>query len=114
MATATVLRTKSLDENDIEKSIAIVDVDGTEVEVKFWFTSISAYGIPDLKRILCAEALWQEGFQADARAIFADDASGEIVYDEATLYFDDQRNWQKRWLDAHKISTVERSFDPLA
>jgi hypothetical protein len=114
MATATVVRSESFDPTDVVKSVAVVNVDGVDVSVEYWYGYVDAYGPDGMKQLLCAEALWVCGAQSEARAVLETAASGDIVYDETTLYYDDQRNWQKRWLDDHPIAATPTSVvDPL-
>lgn len=115
MATATFLRTQSADPTDQNHSIAIVDVDGVEVEVNFWLSLIDQWGKEQTKQFICAEALWKTGNYVDAHDLLKTDATGKITLDKDGKVVSDTRNWQKRWIDEYSLPIpVEVGFDPLA
>lgn len=115
MATATFIKTSLLDTTDQSKSQAIVDVDGQEVTVDFWFSIIAQYGKDGTKDFLCAEALKSTGNLQDAHTLLKVSASGKVTLDKDGKVTADTRNWQARWLDDYPIVPVpsEPVVDPL-
>lgn len=116
MAQATFLKTSVVDQTNQAKSQAIVDVEGSEVTVEFWYNLIDVMGKEDVKTFLCCEALKKTGNLQDAHDLISGDAEGEIEENaKANPRFVDKRNWQKSWLDDNPIvatpSTPE--VDPL-
>lgn len=109
MVTAEFSRTALVDTESNSHSVAIVLVNGNEVDVHFWYEIIEQMGKEDAKILLCLEALWQEGFYQEAHDLIVDDATGE--YKDNV----DTRNWQQNWLDGHKIPPVIHvpKVDPL-
>lgn len=103
MATATFVKTSLLDTTDQTKSQAIVDVDGTEVTVDFWYSLIPQYGKEGTKEAICAEALKQTGNLADAHVLLKPNAEGKITLDKEGKVASDTRNWQQKWLDDYPI-----------
>lgn len=115
MATATFVKTSSVDTSDQTHSIAIVDVDGVEVEVRFWLSTITVWGKDGAKAYICAEALWQTGNYVDAHAFLKTDATGKITLDEDGKVSSDTRNWQQCWIDEHSLPIPADVWeDPLA
>ena len=114
MATANFIRTKSVDLSDKMYSIAIIDLNGVEVEHPFWYSCISTYGKENTKKILCARVLYENGFQQDAHDLLSPEAIGSIFTDENGNLIDN-RSWQKIWIDSNPISPVliELNKDPL-
>jgi hypothetical protein len=114
MANATFVRTGLADTTGQIKSQAVIDVDGEEVTVEFWYDLIEQWGKDGAKQYLCAEALWQTGNYADAQAIIYPNATGLIGQDMSGAPTD-TRNWQQNWLDNHPIPAVlsELELDPL-
>ena len=110
MATAKFVRTSLVDPSGKSKAVGIVDVDGMEVVVEFWYELIDQWGKEGTKQFLCAEALWQTGNKADAIALLKADAKGSVGKDF------DTRNWQQNWIDNHTVEPdpVEPEIDPLA
>ena len=115
MATATFVKTSLVDTTDQTKSQAIVDVDGQEITVDFWFSLIAQYGKEGTKEAICAEALKQTGNLADAHALLEPNATGEITLDKDGKVATDTRNWQQKWLDDYPIVVVPSvpEVDPL-
>ena len=115
MATATFVKTSLVDNSDQTKSIAVIDVDGNEVQVEFWFSLINSLGKEDTKTCLCAEALIRTGNFIDAHELLTPIATGSITKDENGNKVDN-RNWAKNWLDAYPIPTQQtvNEIDPLA
>lgn len=107
MAKAKFLRTIE----NTPKAKAIVQVESQEVIVEFWPELATQWGKDATKLYLCAEALWQTGFYADAKALLTKGASGSIGEGEDGKPVD-TRNWQQNWLDAHIIPVA--TVDPLA
>jgi hypothetical protein len=102
MAIATFIKTKLLDTTDQSHSIALVDLDGQEVEHPFWYSCIAAYGKEGTKQLICARVLYEHGFHQEAHAVLSPEAAGEIIIDE-NGNLQDQRNWQKHWIDDNPI-----------
>lgn len=115
MATATFVKTSLVDTTDQSKSQAIVDVDGIEVTVDFWYSIIGQYGKEGTKDFLCAEALKATGNLVDAHALLKATATGKVTLDKEGKVTADTRNWQARWLDDYPILPVpsEPVVDPL-
>jgi hypothetical protein len=116
MAIATFVKTEVVDTTNQQKSQAIVDVDGQEVIVEFWYNLIDVMGKDEVKTFLCAEALSRTGNLQDAHDLLVKDASGEVVENpKGNPRFTDTRNWQKSWLYANPIIVTpsEPEVDPL-
>lgn len=107
-----MIRSTAVDPTDQVKSIALVSLGDVEVEVPYWYSSLTAYGLEGLRQLLLAEALWMTNRQQEARAVLEADADGVVVFDPVSRYADDQRNWQQRWLDDHLVAPVVA--DPFA
>lgn len=108
---AAVYKTiKLVDTSSQMYSVAVVDVDGEEVEVNFWYSLIDQWGKEDTKKWLCAEALWSFGQFQSAIDLLKDEAVGTVTKDT------DTRNWQQNWLDHHHMpaTQVQPEVDPLA
>lgn len=117
MAQATFIKTSLIDDSNQLKSQAIVEVDGQDVTVDFWFNLIGVMGKTDVKTFLCAEALKQTGNLQDAHDLLSSSLKGEIIENaKGNPRFVDTRNWQKSWIDANPIIPVpsEPTVDPLA
>lgn len=114
MAIAQFLRTEILDKTDQSKSIAIVLINEEEVRVPFWYSIIGQYSKEDIRTLLCAEALVQQGFVQDAINLISVGATGSLVKDDHGGYLD-TRNWQQNWLDAHPLppEIITPDNDPL-
>ena len=102
MATATFVKTSLVDNSDQTKSLAIIDVDGAEVKVEFWFSLINILGKEDTKTFLCAEALNRTKNFIDAHELLTPIATGSITKDENGNKIDN-RNWAKNWIDSYPI-----------
>lgn len=116
MATATFVKTNLIDNTNETKSQAIIEVDGQEVTVEFWYNLINVMGKDDVKTFLCAEALKQTGNLQDAHDLLIAEATGDIVENpDGKPRFTDTRNWQKSWIDANPIvpTPSEPEVDPL-
>ncbi len=115
MATATFVKTSFVDTTDQTHSVAIIDVDGTEVEVRFWISLIDKFGKDGTKQCLCAEGLWQTGNYTDSHALLESDATGKITLDVDGKVESDTRSWQKKWIDEHSLPIPADVWeDPLA
>ena len=114
MATATFVKTGLADKTGSLKSQAVVNVDGVEVTVEFWYELIDQWGKDGAKQFLCAEALWQTGNYQDAVDSLSSDANGSVGKDKAGVPTD-TRNWQQNWIDNHPVPAVlaEPDVDPL-
>lgn len=110
MAVAKFIRTGLVDPSGVSKAVAVVNVDGHEIQIEFWYELIDQWGKEGTKQFLCAEALWQTGNKADAIALLKTDATGSVGKDF------DTRNWQKNWIDNHpvEVEPVVPEIDPLA
>lgn len=115
MATAKFVKTGLSDPVSNVKSQAIIDVNGKEVTVEFWYEIIDQWGKEGSKQYLCAEALWATGNYQDAIDLLKSSASGSIGKDKDGSPFD-TRNWQQNWIDNHQIPVVLSvpEVDPLA
>jgi hypothetical protein len=92
-----------------------VDVDGVEVEVRFWLSTITVWGKDGTKQYICAEALWQTENYIDAHDFLKADATGKITLDKDGKVATDTRNWQQRWIDEHPLPIPADVWeDPLA
>lgn len=116
MATATFVKTGLVDTTDQSKSQAIVEVDGQEITIDFWYSVIAQYGKEGTKQFVCVEALRQTGNLLDAHTILQSQASGTLTLDSENKVVSDTRNWQKKWLDDYSIviATDVPEIDPLA
>ena len=116
MATATFIKTGLADKTSQSKSQAIIEVDGEEVTVDFWYELIDQWGKDGTKQFLCAEALLQKGFPQDAIDTLSSDASGTITLDNKGIVLSDTRTWQQRWIDDKNVITSSDliDIDPLA
>jgi len=115
MATATFVKTSFVDASDQTHSIAIVNVDGAEVEVRFWLSLIDLWGKDDTKQYICAEALKQTGNLADAHALLKPSVAGKLTLDKDGKVTSDTRNWQQKWLNDYPIVIAPSvpEVDPL-
>lgn len=115
MATATFIKTGLADTTGQSKSQAIVEVDGQEVTVDFWYDIIDQWGKDGTKQFLCAEALKATGNLVDAHTLLKASATGKVTLDKEGKVTADTRNWQQRWLDDYPIVPVpsEPVIDPL-
>lgn len=115
MANAIFVKTKSVDTTSNVHSVGIVDVDGSEVEVNFWYSIIDKWGKYDTKTYLCAEALKQTGNLQDAHILLQPSATGTLTKDDNGGWVD-TRNWQQNWIDSYPIVGVSviPEVDPLA
>lgn len=115
MATAKFVRTSLIDSANVGKAAAVVEVDGVEVVIEFWYDLIDQWGKEGTKQYLCAEALWQTGNQNDAIALLQAGAKGSAGVNEGGEPYD-TRNWQQNWIDNHKPESqyVAPEIDPLA
>lgn len=115
MATATFIKTSLVDSTNENKSQAIVDVDGKEITVDFWFDLIEQWGKEGVKQYVCAEALWQTGNFTDAHELLKVDATGKVTLDAEGKVKSDTRTWQKKWIDEHSLPVPADVWaDPLA
>lgn len=114
MPIATFIRTKLLDVTDQVHSIAIVDLSGQEIEHPFWHSCIAEYGKEGTKQLICARVLYENGFQVEAHNLLLPYSFGQITTDE-NGNLQDQRSWQKRWIDSNPItaSAIIPDIDPL-
>lgn len=115
MATATFVKTATFTTDPSVKSTAIIDIDGTEYVVSFWSDIIGYFGKDDTKIVLCANGLYENGFQEDAHDLLKPDAKGKLVLDEQGQVKTDDRNWQQRWLDDYPLVSIATvpDVDPL-
>lgn len=115
MAKATFIKTSMVDSTGLGKSVAVVDVDGEEIQIDFWLDLIDQWGKEGTKQFLCAEALWATGNQVDAHGVLKPGATGKINLDKEGKVITDTRSWQQRWIDEHALQTnIEPVADPLA
>jgi hypothetical protein len=115
MTTVKFVRTSMLDSTRQSKSVAIVEVNGIEIEIDFWVELIEQWGKEGTKQFLCAEALLRTGNLADAHELLKPDATGKLVTDKDGLVIQDSRSWQQSWIDSYPIKIVEHILvDPLA
>ena len=114
MATAQFIRTEFLDKSDQTKSMAIISIDGYEIRVPFWYSTIGQYSKEDVRTLLCAEALVVSGFIQDAINLVSPGAQGALTKDENGGYID-TRNWRQHWLDANPLppEVITPDNDPL-
>lgn len=115
MATASFVKTSFVDTSDRTHSVAVIDVDGVEIEIRFWISLIDLWGKDGTKQYLCAEALWQTGNCVDAHDFLKADATGKITLGSDGKVTSDTRTWQKKWIDEHSLPVpAEVWSDPLA
>ena len=114
MTTAQFIRTEILDRTDQTKSIAIVDIDGSEIKVPFWYSIIGQYSKEDIRTLLCAEALVQLELIQEAIDLVSPGAQGSLIRNEDGAYIDN-RNWRQNWIDAHPLppEIITPDNDPL-
>jgi hypothetical protein len=116
MAAATFIKTSLVDSTSSVHSQAIVEVDGVETTVNFWFDLIEQWGKEGVKQYVCAEALKQTGNLVDAIDILKPDATGKVTLDKDEKVSSDTRSWQKKWIDENPIVPAPSApeVDPLA
>jgi hypothetical protein len=115
MATATYVKVSEIAGRPDVKSTAIVNVNGTEVQVEFWYEVIEQYGKEGTKQFLCAEALKQTGNLADAHELLKADATGKLVLNADKSIKSDDRSWQQKWKDDYTlpVANIVPEVDPL-
>ena len=115
MATATYVKVSEIGATNDIKSKAIIDVDGVEIEIAFWYDLIAQYGKEGTKQFLCAEALKQTGNLADAHELLKADATGKLVLNVDKSVKSDTRTWQQRWVTdyALPVANIVPEIDPL-
>lgn len=106
------IRTEQLDPTDRIKSLAIIEINGEEVLVPFWYSITQIYSKEDAKDLICAEGLISRGYFAEARILIQNRASGEAIKDDLGNIIEDSRNWRQNWLDNNP--NIQNIFiDPL-
>lgn len=115
MAISKFIKTGLSDPTSGARSQAIVEIDGQEVPVDFWYEIIDQWGKEGAKQYLCAEALWSTGNYQDAFDLLRATASGSYGKDKDGNPYD-TRNWQQNWIDNHQVPVIlsVQEVDPLA
>lgn len=117
MAQIEYVRTKYFDDSDSTKSVAIVSLNGVEMEIEFWYSTITVFGKDVAKTMILIDALFQAKLYDDAINLASISATGNktAIYNGIDTSYEDTRNWAQKWIDFIQENRKDNKIviDPL-